>query len=233
MGMAESQRARVLVVDKDDETRGDISAALVAAGYEVWAEPDGRALEDVFARFGPHLVILEVRYSAGPDGYAIARRLRRARDVPIVFVSSETSAEARLAGFREGGADDYVCKPLPLPELVARVTAILRRSRQRSFGNVEVGDLRMTEEAAPLVSVAGKPVRLSPTEYEVLSVLVRHRGRVVPKPQLIREVWGSEALNAELVNLLAVHVSGLRRKLGSAGEALIQTVPRRGYMLVS
>lgn len=220
--------ARVLVLDDDEASRHIITEAFATQGYEVWAEPDGRAIEELFARFAPDLVILEVHFASGPSGYTLARRLRQKGDVPVVFVSSANSPEARLAAF-EAGADDYVAKPLPVPELLARVAAVLRRSRRRSSGDVEIGELKMTEELAPLVSVAGKVVALTQMEYEVLEVLVRHRGKVMSKSQLIEEVWGPQPLSPELENVLAVHVSRIRRKLGNHGS-LIHTVRNSGFV---
>jgi DNA-binding response OmpR family regulator len=124
------------------------------------------------------------------------------------------------------GADDYILKPFDPEELSWRVRAVLRRSGHAVAQIWECGDL-VVDEGARLVTRAGSPVSLTATEFKMLSVLMRNRTRVVPKGQLLAQVWGYDADD----HLLVVHVNSLRRKLEAHGPRMIQTVRGTGYVL--
>lgn len=211
----------VLVVEDDDTLRNAVGVALRRAGYTVRAEPDGTSVDAAMKQFSPDLAILDVRLPKGPNGYDIARALRRHHDLPILFLTAADNRRARLDGFEAGG-DDYVIKPYDTQELLARVAALLRRAERRP----RLGDL-VLDEAARTATRSGQPLGLTPTEYELLATLVAHAGQVLSKDQLLDLVW-PEAFDT---NLVEVHMSSLRRKLEIHGPRLIQTLRGTGYTL--
>jgi len=218
-------KPRILVVEDQESMRVALAAALGAGDYEVRTEADGAAIDAVMASFRPHLAILDVRLPVGPDGYALARRLREAGDLPIIFVTGADAHDARKEGFA-AGADDYVLKPFSLEELMWRVTALLRRSG-RLAAPLEIGDLTV-DEGAGMATRAGKVLALTATEHRLLCVLARHAGQVLSKAQLLRQVWNHQFADD---NLVEVHVSSLRHKLEAHGPRTIHTVRGAGYVM--
>ncbi|WP_229673990.1 response regulator transcription factor [Nakamurella endophytica] len=216
--------ARVLLVEDDDTIRDAVARALAGEGFAVRALPDGRRFEQEVAAFRPDAAVLDIALP-GPDGFRLARLLRQAGDVPVVFLTARDAVPDRLAGFA-AGADDYVVKPFALAELVARVTVVLRRSGRLAASAVQVGDLVVDEQSATVVGEATE-LPLTATELRVLCFLVRHRGRTVSKTQILTQVWGYADYDP---NLVEAYVSALRRKLGLRA-GLISTVRGLGYRL--
>lgn len=217
---------RVLIVEDDQSLRDLLVAALEREGWEVRSAADARAGESEVDRFRPHVAILDIQLGDGPDGLALARRIRQRADLPFVFLTDRAGVEDRLAGF-ESGADDYVAKPFILAELVARLKVVLRR--QGTIGAaeaVDVGPMRI-DESGRRVFVDGEVVELTRIEFELVANLGRQVGRVMSKADLLARVWGFEGYDQ---NLVEVHISSLRRKLGAAGS-LVQTVRGVGYVL--
>ena len=218
--------ARVLVVEDEQALLDATSGALRAAGFVVSARPDGRGFAEHVTAFRPDVVVLDVMLP-GEDGLGLARRLKAAADVPVLFVTARDAVEDRLTGF-EIGADDYVVKPFVLAELVARVTAVLRRAGRLTSPTVQVDDL-VVDEAAATVTRGGRPVDLTATERRLLTYLVRNRGRTLSKTQILTQVWGYDSYDP---NLVEAFISTLRRKLDAHGDArLIHTVRGIGYRL--
>lgn len=220
------QRARVLVVEDDRPIRSSLEVALRGEGYEVLARADATDIEDVAATFRPDLAILDVRLPSGPDGYSAARKLRSGSDLPILFLTAADAIDDRLAGFDAGG-DDYVTKPFSMAELLARSRAVLKRAGRLSSAVYQIGDL-VIDDAARAVVRNGEILSLTRTEYDLLAVLAQHPGQVLTKTQLLTQVWGFDAFDA---NLVEVHLSALRRKLEAHGPRLVQTVRGMGYVL--
>lgn len=213
-----------LVVEDDPLVRRLLVATLEADGYRVLALEDGSAALAAAPSFNADVALLDIGLP-GITGAEVARRLRQSGDVPIIFVTSADTADDIHDGFKMG-ADDYIVKPFDPEELSWRVRAVLRRSGKHVAEVWELGDL-VVDEAARSVTVAGFPIPLTATEFQMLAVLVRNRLRVVPKGQLLGLVWGYDADD----HVLEVHMSSLRRKLEVHGPRMIQTVRGMGYVL--
>ncbi len=220
------QKPRVLTVEDDELTRTAIESVLDGEGYLVRALASGTEAERVADEFRPDLAILDVELGAGPDGYTVARRLRVVSDLPILFLTGKGEEEDRLTGF-ETGADDYMVKPFSMAELLARVRVLLRRSGRTQSSVIQVGDL-VVDDDARLVVRAGQTVKLTATEYELLSVLARNAGRVLSKTQLVSHMWGFDPGDAHVVD---VHLSAIRRKLEEHGPRMIHTIRSIGIVL--
>jgi len=215
---------RVLVVEDEPPARDLLVAILRGDGYTVRAVEDGKSALDAAESFRPDVALLDGGLP-GISGAELATRLRMASDLPIIFVTGADSAEAVHRGFRVG-ADDYITKPFDAEELSWRVQAVLRRSGRAVQRIWKCGDLAV-DDATRSVTRADQPVALTATEFKLLRVLSRNAGRIVPKEQLLAEVWANEADN----HLLEVHMSSLRRKLEAHGPRMIRTVRATGYML--
>jgi two-component system, OmpR family, response regulator len=214
---------RVVVVEDEDAVREAVERALRQDGLAVASFADAVDADAILGT-APDLAVLDVMLPHG-DGLELARRLRARRDLPIVFLTARDGVEDRLAGFALG-ADDYLVKPFALEELLARVRAVLRRSG-RLGRPLEAGDV-LVDEQAGLASRAGRELGLTPTELRLLAFLVRHRGLVLSKHQLLTQVWGYDAFDP---NVVEVHVSALRRKLERHGPRILETVRGLGYRL--
>jgi two-component system OmpR family response regulator len=214
----------LLVVENEPSDRDLLVAILVDDGYSVVAVADGAAALQATRAFQPALALIS-GLAPGGKGVEVARRLRQTWDVPIIFVTGADSAASIHGGFRMG-ADDYILKPFDPEELSWRVRAVLRRSGHAVAQVLEFGDI-VVDEAAQMVTRAGQEVHLTSTEFKLLAILVRNRMRVVPKRQLLAQVWGYDADD----HVLEVHISTLRRKLEANGSRLIQTVRGSGYVM--
>jgi DNA-binding response OmpR family regulator len=158
-------------------------------------------------------------------GPRLARQLRAGRDPLVMFTTRNGRVHDKLAAFA-AGADDYVVKPYAMAELLARVRAVLRRGGRLPQVS-QVGRL-VVDEMSHRVTLGDAAVDLGPTDVALLEVLARHAGRVLSKSRLLELVWGYDAVDE---NLVEVHVSILRRRLGRAGAGLIQTIRGVGYVL--
>lgn len=217
--------ARILLVEDEASLRDMLRASLEREGWEVRAVPDAQAGEAAVEDFQPDVAILDIQLGDGPDGLALARRIRQRSELPFIFLTDKAGVDDRLAGF-ESGADDYLAKPFILAELLARLRVVLRRRGQLGNDIIEFETLSI-DEAGRRVTVSGDLVELTRIEFELLARLAAQAGRVASKSDLLARVWGFEGYDQ---NLVEVHVSSLRRKLGSSG-ALIQTVRGVGYVL--
>lgn len=217
--------ARVLIVEDEPTIRNALTAALRDAGHIVEARPDGTGFEDCVDAFRPDLAVLDVMLPGGRHGLALSRALRARSDAAVLILTARDGVADRLGGF-EAGADDYVIKPFVTAEVLARVTAILRRLG-RVPATVQVGDL-VLDEAGAVATRGGRVLDLTGTEFRLLTYLVANRGRTVSKTQILTQVWGYDEYDP---NLVEVHVSALRRKTEEAGPRLIHTIRGLGYRL--
>ncbi|MGK2948811.1 MAG: response regulator transcription factor [Acidimicrobiales bacterium] len=220
--------ATILLVDDEDNLRSMLDAALRHSGFEVHPVADGRAAIDAVPAVRPDLIVLDVMLP-DLDGFEVCRRLRSAGDqTPVLFLTARDAVEDKVRGLTLGG-DDYLVKPFSLEELVARITAILRRRGLQPDDDVlSCGDLEM-DDGAHLVTKAGDEVNLSPTEYNLLRYLLVNSGRVVSKAQILDHVWDYDFGGDG--GVVETYVGYLRRKLDTTDPRLIHTVRGVGYTL--
>ena len=200
----------VLVVEDEIEIARVVRDYLDNAGFEVIVVGDGGSAIASVRSAKPDLLVLDLGLP-GRDGLDVAREIRRWSDTPIVMLTARGDETDRIVGL-ELGADDYVVKPFSPKELVARVRAVLRRSRTAARGNevVRVGDVEI-DTGKMRVSVAGTSVELTPTEFQLLATLVREPGRVFTRSQLLDAVHGVAIESYE--RAIDAHVKNLRRKI--------------------
>jgi two-component system KDP operon response regulator KdpE len=199
----------VLVVEDDPQLRRALTINLRARGYDVRGVGDGTSALSAAATELPDLVILDLGLP-DMDGVEVVAGLRGWTAVPIIVLSARDGQHDKVAAL-DGGADDYVTKPFGMDELLARLRASLRRAAPaEDLPTVSAGAL-VIDRRAKRVTRSGEDVRLTPTEWHLLEVLVRDPGRLVPGRQLLQEVWGP-AYGQE-TNYLRVYMATLRRKL--------------------
>ncbi|MEU5086090.1 response regulator [Streptomyces sp. NPDC021356] len=204
---------RVLVVDDEPQIVRALVINLKARKYEVDAAPDGRTALDLAASRHPDVVVLDLGLP-DMDGVEVIRGLRGWTRVPILVLSARHSSDEKVEAL-DAGADDYVTKPFGMDELLARLRAAVRRAEPVGGGEDDVTTVETAQFtvdlAAKKVNRGGKDVRLTPTEWHLLEVLVRNTGRLVSQKQLLQEVWGP-SYGTE-TNYLRVYMAQLRRKL--------------------
>jgi two-component system, OmpR family, response regulator len=219
----------VLVVDDEENIGALLSATLRLTGFEVEVARDAAEALRAAARFEPDLVILDVMLP-DMDGFEVAKRLRAARDLPVLFLTARDAVRDRVTGLTVGG-DDYVTKPFDLEEVVLRIQAILRRAKTPAPPEDRVlryADLEL-DETVHEVRRAGQPIELSPTEFKLLRYLMLNAGKVVSKSQILDRVWNYDfGGNGRIVES---YVYYLRKKIDQVEPALIQTVRGFGYAL--
>ena len=219
--------SRVLVVDDEASLVRALAINLRARGWDVVTAHDGASALEVAADKHPDVVVLDLGLP-DLDGVEVIRGLRGWNRVPIIVLSARQDSHDKVVAL-DAGADDYMTKPFGMDELLARLRAAIRRiGPTEEEAVVAAGDLTI-DLARRKVTRAGTDVRLTPTEWGLLEVLVRAEGRMVGRQQLLHEVWGP-AYNSE-TNYLRVYTAQLRRKLEDdpAQPRHIVTVPGMGY----
>ncbi len=220
---------RLLVVDDDPRVRAQVSRALAYEGFEVAAACDASAALAEFRAAPPDLLLMEARLP-DDDGREVCRRLRDdGARVPILILTGRDAVADRIAGL-EAGADDYLVKPFSVPELVARVRALLRRRRDLSADTTaRYADLAL-DRSTREVRRAGRPIALTRREFDLLALLMANPEVAMTRARLVAEAWdGEPGAGTAAVD---VYVGYLRRKLEEHGEPrLIHTVRGVGYQL--
>jgi DNA-binding response OmpR family regulator len=229
MGNGEGGAARLLVIDDDLALSGLLSDFLGTQGYEVKTATDGASGLRALYQTRPDLVILDVTLPR-LDGFEVCKRIRDLSDVPIIMVSGRTEMAARIRGF-DLGADDYLTKPFEVPELLARVRAILRRSRafygeEESRRIFSYGDLSVDLDSHQ-VTLAGRRVELSPTEFRLLAFFVQNPGRVISHGEILGNVWASDY--KDQLQYVKLYVRYLREKLERDPKRPQLIVTERGF----
>jgi two-component system KDP operon response regulator KdpE len=222
---------RVLVVDDEAGLRRALAANLRARGYEVDLAATGEEALVLAARGHPDVVILDLGLP-GIDGVEVVQGLRGWSGVPILILSARDSEPAKVAAL-DAGADDYVTKPFGMDELLARVRAAVRRAAPADEAPVVETEHFRVDLVARQVTNAKGTVRLTPTEWQLLEVLVRNTGKLIGHRQLLQEVWGPE-YGVE-TNYLRVHMANLRRKLepDPSRPRYLLTEPGMGHRFVA
>jgi two-component system OmpR family response regulator len=222
--------ARLLVVEDEPNILELLAASLRYAGFEVITASAGTEAVQAAGRHRPDLIVLDVMLP-DMDGFDVIRRLRGGGTrIPVVFLTARDAMEDKVRGLTLGG-DDYVTKPFSLEEVIARIRAVLRRTRgdaAEPTPRLKFADLELDEDSHE-VWRAGKPVQLSPTEFKLLRYFMGNANRVLSKMQILDHVWDYDFRGD--TGIVESYVSVLRRKVDSSGPRLIHTLRGVGYVL--
>lgn len=217
---------KVVIIDDEPQVRRLLSMVLKSRNYEVHEAEDGPSGLQHIALLRPDAVLLDLGLPA-MDGLSVLKRLREWSEVPVLILSVRDEEALKVEAL-EAGADDYVTKPFGTAELLARLAVIQRRRFTRQNPEITAGNLTLNllhHEA----SLAGDRLKLTPTEFSLLHTLAEHAGRIVTFGQIIRRVWPAQL--SDQSEALRVHISHLRRKLGTTGPQIINE-PAIGYRLI-
>ncbi len=223
----------ILVVDDDQLTCAMVQFALSKEGYKVETMDNPRGAMQVIKKQEPDLLILDVGMPY-QNGFEFSKELLTAGyEIPIIFMTAQNTLEAKLQGFTIG-ADDYICKPFDYPELVARVQAVMRRVKKNgnlNNQNIRVQQIELQPGELKVVMPDGADVPLTPTEMQVLRVLMTSRGQAVKREQILSEVWNDDGTNSNIVD---VYIRRLRTKLEERANdpQFIVSVRGIGYKFV-
>jgi two-component system, OmpR family, KDP operon response regulator KdpE len=225
-------KKRILVVDDEQEITLVLRSGLSTHGYDVRVAGEGEAALELFQAWTPDLVLTDLSMP-NMNGLKLCQRLREISTVPIIILSVKGDEATKIEAL-DAGADDYVTKPFGMGELLARVRATLRRSPEASAEAtvIEEGDFRIDLESRE-VHVAGKELRLSPKEFDLLAYFVRHPGKVLTHRTLLAKIWGGNY--TDQTEYLRVFIRHLRKKIEPepAKPRYILTDPWVGYRFVS
>ncbi len=226
------ENVKVLIVDDEPNIRDLLSTSLRFAGFSVHAVANGTDAVNAAEKGAPDIILLDVML---PDmnGFSVTKKLRSMGiNAPVLFLTARDETEDKITGLTVGG-DDYMTKPFSLDEIVARINAILRRTKAAEVEEsvLEIGEIKINQDAHD-VFVNGTLVELSPTEYKLLRFLMSNPNRVLTKAQILDHVWEYD-FNGEM-GIVESYVSYLRKKLDPlTTEPLIQTKRGVGYMYKS
>lgn len=213
-----------LIIDDEVQIRRLLRLALESRGYAVCEAASGEMGLQAAVFQKPDVILLDLGLP-DLDGVAVLMRLREWSQVPVLILSVRDQEAVKLAAF-DAGADDYVTKPFSTAELLARLAAIQRRHAEE-VPNLEAGNLRL-DPVHHAATLSGLPLKLTPTEYAFLALLVRHAGKVVTSKQLLRSVWGPQA--ERHTHYLRVYANHLRKKFDGS-QIEIRNEPGIGYRL--
>lgn len=238
--MNKEPEATIVVVDDEPSIRQLLMASLHFSGFEVVPAASGSEAIEVVEKVKPDLIVLDVMLP-DIDGFTVTRHLRKdGFDAPVLFLTARDDTQDKIIGLTVGG-DDYVTKPFSLEEVVARIRAVLRRTRHESEEDpiISVYDLEINEDSHDITR-HGQPVDLSPTEYKLLRYLMDNEGRVVSKTQILDHVWqydwgGDAAIVESYISYLRKKIDGVTYKDENGVKQkvvnLIQTKRGIGYMI--
>jgi two-component system KDP operon response regulator KdpE len=229
--MSEANKTLVLVIDDEPQIRRLLTVALEANGYRVLTAANGQEGLVLAAQHRPELVILDLGL---PDlsGEEVLRRFREWSNTPVIILSVQDDEAGKVAAL-DAGADDYVTKPFNTSELLARLRVALRPAAKQDEPAIFQAGALVVDLASRRVTVNGREIKLSVTEYNLLRLLVRHAGKVLTHRQILRAVWGPG--HDEHTHYLRVYVAHLREKIEAdpSRPEFIITEPGVGYRLLS
>jgi two-component system, OmpR family, KDP operon response regulator KdpE len=219
---------RILVIDDESQITRVLRAALAAQGYDVRTANDPDEGLRLFRDWPPDLVITDLMMP-GKSGVEVCRIIRSRSTTPVLVLSVREHERSKVEAL-DAGADDYVTKPFSIQELLARVRAHLRRAPERTTTALEAGDF-VIDVNSHTITVQGKPIHLTPKEFDLLVHLARNAGKVMTHRALLTAVWGAQS--AHQPEYLRVFVGQLRKKLEvETGRQYIQTEPWVGYRFI-
>ncbi|MDL2297880.1 response regulator transcription factor [Synergistaceae bacterium OttesenSCG-928-D05] len=222
---------KILIVDDEESLADFVARALRQHGYKTICAYDGDSALNMIGEELPDLVILDLMLPM-MDGWEVCRRSKAdlaTRNIPIIMLTARSSSEDVVQGL-DLGADDYIRKPFPLEELLARVRVMLRRTHGDGDGKVLIdGDLTL-DVSVREARLRGTSVELSPTEFDILEILTRRMGHTVSREELLKKIWGMGGGDTRTVD---VHISRLRKKIddGATPMLVAHTLRGRGYRL--
>jgi two-component system KDP operon response regulator KdpE len=226
-------KTRILIVDDEPKLIRLVREILTATNYEVIAANNGSHALEMTAVEQPDLILLDLILPGEMDGYEVARRIREFSDLPIIMLTAKVREADILRGF-EMGADDYITKPFSAKELLARIRAVLKRAKGEAAAPAEseivYGNLKI-DLARRRVTLSGRQILLTPTEYSLLHELATHCNQVLLHEQLLTAIWGPEYRTD--LDYLRAYIHYLRQKLepDPSNPKMILSAPGVGYML--
>lgn len=219
----------IYCVEDDNSIRELILYTLKATGIPAEGFTGGELFFKALQKTPPELVLLDIMLQ-GEDGISILRRLKtdhETKDIPVIIITAKNSEYDKITGL-DGGADDYVTKPFGIMELVSRIKAVLRRTKQKSNQNeIAIGKITL-DTGRHSVMVEGSEAKLTPKEFEMLRYLMENEGLVISRDKMLEEIWGYD-FGGE-TRTVDVHVRSLRQKLGAHGDE-VETVRGIGYRI--
>ena len=218
---------KMLVVEDEEKIANSLARGLIAEGYVVDVAADGDTAEALTSANSYDLVLLDWMIPGKHDGPGLVRLWREQhQQMPILMLTARTTIGDRVSGL-DAGADDYLSKPFSFDELLARVRALLRRPKAHGNNTLEAAGIKL-DVAAKTVVKNGEPVHVTAKEFQLLEYLLRHKGEVVSKDQLLDHVWADEERVQH--NTVETFIANLRKKIGTEDE-IIQTVRGYGYKI--
>ncbi|NJD39559.1 MAG: response regulator [Geobacter sp.] len=226
---SDTNQPRILVVDDEIAIQRFLRTVLGAKDFQLCTAASGQEALQAAALFKPDIVLLDLGLP-DMDGVEVIKRLREWSHVPVIVLSVREREDDKVQAL-DAGADDYLTKPFGMSELLARVRAALRRTVQQTVEPLFVADDLVVDLSCRKVTLAGKEVQLTPTEYDLLRLLVTHAGKVITHNQILKQLWGVAYIDQPQV--LRVNISNLRRKLETdpTRPHYIITEPGVGYLL--
>jgi two-component system KDP operon response regulator KdpE len=222
---------RILVVDDEKTIRRFLKAALNSKGISVIEAPDGEQGAEMALNSHPDAVILDLGLP-DMDGIGVVKKIRERSVVPIIILSVRDDESDKIAAL-DAGADDYLTKPFNAGELLARIRTIMRRLAPRQEGSVYRSGGLEVDITKHAVTVKGRPVKLTPVEFDVIKILVMNYGKVLTHKKILKEIWGKTGEPEDALHLLRVTISNIRNKIEPDPNRPehILTEPGVGYRL--
>jgi DNA-binding response OmpR family regulator len=220
----------VAAVDDEEDIRELLSIGLAKAGYKVKTFEDGSDFDRYIEKETPDAVLLDMMLP-DTDGIEILKSLKsneKTKNIPVIMLTAKSDETDKIVGL-ELGADDYVTKPFSLKELAARIKAVLRRNdSEEEIKRISIGKSVVIDILKHEVSVDGKLVELTSTEFNILVILAEHKGWVMSRDKILRKLWGSEKMVID--RTVDVHIKKIREKLGKSGS-MIKNIRAVGYKI--